>query len=231
MKLLDLRNSLQGKLLATFVVAAVVPLVFATFMATRQSRNTIQHQVGTARAELVDNASNWLDRIILERTRETEALGSNTELITAVLGMQDTVATRAVLAGVKARSPEVLDVLLYDAQGELAAANSDDELAARAGTTGSGTGWFIAGGAEGAATYVGGVERDGHGRLHVRIADAVRSQAGATLGVVVIDLDWAKLSQQVLAYIEQRYEHTGQAGVRVLLVDSVGQIVASVAGR
>jgi methyl-accepting chemotaxis protein len=227
MNLHALRNSLQGKLLATFAVAAVAPLVFATFMATRQSRNTIQHQVGTARAELVDNASNWLDRIILERTRETVGLGSNTELITAALGMQDTAATRAVLASVKSRSPEVLDALVYDAQGELVAANADEEIAARAGEVVTDLPWFKQGLAENQAAFIGPVQRDPLGRLRVRIADAVRAQNGSILGVVVVDLDWAKLSREVIAYIEKRYEETGQAGARVFLVDSVGAIIGS----
>ncbi len=225
-KLTSFTRSLRGRLLLTLVAMVVVPLTVATVLAVVNSRRTLETHLGAARGFTAGNAANWLDRLIYERTLEIQNLGQNVELATAVMGMGDSLATRTVLASVEERSGVVNGVLLYDAEGNLVAANRD-EVFAEAEAAAS-TAWFQAGMADDTPTYIGPVEADASGNRRVRLADAVRTASGQNLGVIVIDLDWQKVSDMVAGYVERNYrEELGYERLRAVIVDPQGTIVGS----
>ncbi|HEX7242962.1 MAG TPA: cache domain-containing protein, partial [Longimicrobiaceae bacterium] len=227
-KLRQLTRSLRGRLLLSMVAMVVLPLTAATVLAVRSSRGAVESSLGTARGFVADNAANWLDRIVYERTVEIQALGSNVELATAVMGMGDSVATRAVLAGVQERNRVTDGVLLYDAAGALVAANTPQELAS-AEPSAAGAAWFREALAAGRPTYVGPVERAPDGKLRVRMADAVRSASGENLGAVVMDLDWQRVTDAVVGYTERSYARKsgGTRRLRAYIVDPAGKVVGS----
>jgi methyl-accepting chemotaxis protein len=226
-KLRTLMHSLRGRLLLSLVAMVVVPLTVATALAVRNSRDMLESRLGTARGFVADNAANWLDRLIYERTIEIQNLGTSVELAAAAIGMGDSAATRAVLQNVEQRSGVAHGVLLYDAAGALVAASSDAELAAAEPDAG-GAEWFRAGIARDAPTYVGPVERGPDGALRVRLADAVRAATGENLGVVVVDLDWQEIDNRVVGYIERNYRaESGFTRLRAYVVDPEGRIVGA----
>jgi methyl-accepting chemotaxis protein len=219
-------QSVRGKLLLAFVAVSILPLGIATAIAAYQSRTTLQAQVGDGRTYVADQAANWLDRIIGERILEIDGLSTNAELVAAALGMQDTVATRAVLGDVAQRTSIVRDVVLYDMMGDLAAASSDEALEVAAPNV-AGETWFQEQMAQIPAVSVGEVERGTAGGMHVRLADGVKARTGEVFGVVVVYLDWTQLEEQVLGYIERDYSESGYEGVRAFIVAPDGLVVGS----
>ena len=219
-----LTQSLRSKLLLLLVLASVVPLGVATLLAVRNSRATVQTQVGSAQARIAAQVAQRLDLLMLERALEIEGLSSDGTLAAAALGMGDSATTRATLARVAARSEIIRAVRLYDADG-VAIAASDDEAHRDAGS-GAGTEW-IRGATDTGHVYVGPVERDARGRLGVRIAEGVRTPTGDVLGFVTADLDWAAVTREAFAALEKSYHDAGVLSARVYLVDSVGGIVGA----
>jgi methyl-accepting chemotaxis protein len=222
----SLARSLRATLVAAFLSMAVIPLIVATLISAGNARRTLESQLGQARSYVADQAANWLDRAIFERTLEVSALGDDAELAMAALGMADSVAVRTVLANAASRSGMSLGAVLYDLQGNLIAASSDDLFAAEPPGVSS-EAWFREASNRETGTYVGPVERDGRGRLRVRVADAVVARNGQVLGTVAMDVDWASAERRILGYIEQNFRSSGNEGVRAFVVDAAGVVVGS----
>lgn len=226
MKSFSLTRSLRAKLVAAFLAMAVIPLAIATLISADNARRTLETQLGDARSFIARQAANWLDRAIFERTLEVQALGENTELAMAALGMADSVAVRAVLANSADRSGMAIGTLVYDSQGILQAA-SDDQLLASEPMLAAGETWFAEALAAQRGTYIGPVEHNARGRLRVRVADAIRAINGEVLGVVAMDLDWHAVEEGVLGAIESDIRAGGNDGVRLFIVEPGGVVVGS----
>ena len=218
-------KSLRTKLLVLFLLVAVLPLSAATLLAVRNSRNTVQQQVGSAQAQIASEVARWLDRVVYERTLELQGAAAGGEMAAAAIGMGDSATTRAALARLQTRSDLIKAVRLYDAQGALVAANSDAARAA-APAGAERASWFV-GGSDSTRVYVGPVERDVEQQPVVRLADAIRTPTGSMLGVLVVDLDWTRMGKQAFARVEEAYAKNGARSARAYLVDSAGTIVAS----
>ncbi len=222
-----LARSLRGKLVVMFVAMAVVPLAIATLISASNARRTLETQLGEARSFIADQAANWLDRAIFERTLEVQALGENTELAMAALGMADSAAVRTVLANTSHRSGMVIGALVYDAMGNLMAA-SDDVLLNSEPMMAATEAWYTEAKASAQrGTYIGPVEHNARGALRVRVAHSVKALNGEVLGVVAMDVDWSAVQERVLGAIEADFLAGGNHGVRLFIVDPNGLVVGS----
>ncbi|HEY0969856.1 MAG TPA: methyl-accepting chemotaxis protein [Gemmatimonadales bacterium] len=219
-----LNKSLRLKLLALFLAVAVVPLTAATLLAVRNSRNTVEKEVGAAQAQIADEVSRWLDRVVLERTLELQGAAAGGEMAAAALGMGDSATTRTVLTRLKERSNLVHAARLYDAEGTLVSASGDAEWADAEAAGGSA--WF-AGISDSTRVFVGPVRRDGKGKLIVRLADGIRTPTGSLLGVLAVDLDWEAVGRQAFGPLEESFQKGGAESVRAYLVDSTGTVVGA----
>ncbi|MHB1224431.1 MAG: methyl-accepting chemotaxis protein [Gemmatimonadaceae bacterium] len=219
-----LNKSLRSKLLILFLLVAVLPLTAATVLAVRNSRSTVQQQVGSAQAQIASEVARWLDRVVYERTLELQGAVAGGEMAAAAIGMGDSLSTRSALARLEQRSDLIAAVRLYDATGLLIAANSDAAFAS--GVSGAGASWF-SGGTDSTTVYVGPVERTADRQLIVRLADAVRTPTGSVLGVLVVDLDWANVGRQAFQQVEEAYRSNGATSARAYLMDSSGVVVAA----
>ncbi|HET8655398.1 MAG TPA: HAMP domain-containing protein, partial [Longimicrobiaceae bacterium] len=220
------RRSLRARLVLTFLGLAVVPLVLVTFISASKARATLEDRLGASRSQAAANASNWVDQLVYERTLELQALGSNAELIMAASGMMDTVATRNALANAQARTGLARAIVVYDPAGNPVAANSDEALA-QADHGVANQPWFKEAIAPKTPTYIGSVERDGQGNLRVRMADAITSATGESMGVVVMDLDWNLIDARVLGGLERGFKADGTKDARAYFVDSSGRVIGS----
>jgi methyl-accepting chemotaxis protein len=182
--------------------------------------------LGEARSFIADQAANWLDRAIFERTLEVQALGENTELAMAALGMADSAAVRAVLANSAQRSGMVIGAIVYDAMGNLVAA-SDDQLLNTEPVMVAGSPWYTEAMMVQRGTYIGTVEHNARGALRVRVAHAVKALNGEVLGVVAMDVDWSAVQERMLGAIEADFLAGGNEGVRLFIVDPNGLVVGS----
>ncbi len=205
---------------------AILPLAVATLISASNARRTLETQLGEARSFIATQAANWLDRAIFERTLEVQALGENTELAMAALGMADNAAVRAVLANSAQRSGMAIGSVVYDAAGTLMAA-SDDRLLESEPVMVGGDLWFVEALAVQRGTYIGPVEHNARGRLRVRVADAIRALNGEVLGVIAMDIDWAAVEARVLGAIESDFRAGGNEGVRIYIVNPDGVVVGS----
>ncbi len=222
-----LARSLRAKLVVMFVAMAVVPLAVATLISASNARRTLETQLGEARSFIADQAANWLDRAIFERTLEVQALGENTELAMAALGMADSAAVRAVLSNSAHRSGMAIGAIIYDAMGSLMAA-SDDTLLNSEPMMVAGETWYSeAMASQQRGTYIGPVEHNARGALRVRVAHAIKALNGEVLGVVAMDVDWSAVQERVLGAIEADFLAGGNEGVRLLIVDPNGLVVGS----
>jgi methyl-accepting chemotaxis protein len=221
-----LRESIRGKLLLTFLAIALIPLATATLAAVFKTRATLAERIGLDRATIASQIANAMDRAIYERALDVQGLGSAPELALATMGMADEGSVRSVLAEAVRRSGLLSAVRAYDQAGGIIAASSEEEMA-RGAKGGSGEEWFTRSVAANAPTYIGPVLKDANGRLIVRVASAIRSADGSTLGVVVADLDWEQASKSVLGAIENEFHRLGNETVRTYVVDAAGMVVAS----
>ena len=221
-----LKKSLRGRLLSLFILVAVAPLTVATTLAVRNSRSTVERQVGAAQADMAQQVSRWLDRVVYERTLELQGASAAGELAAAALGMGDSAATRMSLAALKARSSLVRAVRLYDAQGTLVDASGDEERAT-APIAGASAEWFQKGAPADAPTYVGPVVRDADQQPIVRLSQVVRTANGTNLGVLLVDLDWSAISDHALGKLEAAAHQRGNKTFRAYVIDPAGTIVAS----
>jgi methyl-accepting chemotaxis protein len=211
-------RSVRAKLLLTFVALVALPLAVATTVSSRTVHAVLEELVGAGRADVAVEVANWLDQVVLERTREIRTVSGNAELVAAALGMGDSVATRALLAGVQASTGYPHAVLLYDGEGQLVAASSDEEFA-RAESAITDAPWYA--GVQGTGQlYAGPVERDAEGRIRMRFAHPVAAAEGSVFGTLVYDLNWLAVSQRVLGAVERRY-HT-RAGTESVLAYVIG---------
>jgi methyl-accepting chemotaxis protein len=226
MNQLTLSRSIRTKLVLAFLALSIVPLAVATLISASNARGTLEDTLGLARSFVADQAANWLDRIVYERTLEVNALGDDAELAMAALGMADSAAVRAVLGTAARRSGIAMGAVLYDAQGNLVAA-SDDALERNEPARVSGEAWFRAALQTETGAWVGPVERTRDGLLRVRVADAVRARNGQVLGAVALDIDWDDAKRRLLGYIERHFQDRGIEGVHVVVVDPDGRIVGS----
>jgi methyl-accepting chemotaxis protein len=222
----SLSESLRGKLLITFLAAAVLPLGAATAIAVRSAQATIRENVGAAQAELAQQVARWLDRVIYERTLELRAGGSSGELAAATIGMGDSASTVAALTAFKERSPLVRTVRLYGIDGVQLASSGD---ASSNGTSVSAEPWFKEITATKEASHIGPVTRDGT-HLAVRLAAPVQSSRGDVLGALVAELDWSAVGKAALASIEATYQRRGKKSMRAYVVSPDGTIVGSTNG-
>lgn len=220
-----LKNSLRNKLLVFFMLVAVLPLTAATVLAVRNSRSTVERQVGSAQAQIASEVARWLDRVVYERTLELKGAAAGGEMAAAAIGMGDSASTRTALANLQKRSDLVAAVRLYDAEGELVAANSDQALASA--MQGAAAARWFSGGSDSTRVYVGPVERGGNGQFIVRLSTAVRTPTGSVLGILVADLDWAQVGEQAFGQVEEAFRKNGASSARAYLVDSAGLVVAS----
>lgn len=219
-----LNQSLRSKLLILFTLVAVLPLTAATVLAVRNSRSTVEQQVGSAQAQIASEVARWLDRVVYERTLELQGAVAGGEMAAAAIGMGDSASTRAALASLKQRSDLIAAVRLYDEAGSLIAASSDAAFAD--GESGVGAVWFN-GGMDSTKVYVGPVERSADKQLIVRLSDAVRTPTGSVLGMLVVDLDWARVGEQAFTPVEKAYRDQGATSARAYLMDSAGVVVAA----
>lgn len=214
-------SSLRGKLLIAFLAVAVVPLALATTLAVRNSRSTVEQQVGGAQSQLAGEVARGVDRMMNERSLEIAAAGSTGELGAAALGMGDSTSTKALLESIRARSGEVRAVHLYDRSGKLLAA------AGPVSGTAAGSTWFTAGLEAVASSSIGSVDRDASGTLFLRIAHAVKTGTGSPIGVVVEDLDWAAVSRKAFGETEKKLQDRGTKSARAYLVAKDGTVIGS----
>jgi methyl-accepting chemotaxis protein len=226
MKIDTLFRSMRGKLLLAFLAVAVVPLAAATVISARAARETLEQRVGSTRADVAQEAAYRLDRILLERTLEVEAMSTQAELVAAALGMGDSLQTRTLLHDTREFTGFPRAVLLYDMSGGLVAADSDESWS-DAETSAAAAEWFAAAMTPGSATQMSGVERDARGRVGVRLTRRLSTARGEPVGVLVIELDWARLAGTLIAGIEQRFTDRGYEGVRAYIVDRDGRILGS----
>ncbi|HEU4631273.1 MAG TPA: methyl-accepting chemotaxis protein [Gemmatimonadaceae bacterium] len=222
--MLRLNRSLRSKLLLLFLAVAVVPLAVATLLAVRNSRGTVEREVGNAKVQIASEVARWVDRVVYERALELQGAASGGEIVAAALGMGDSTSTQASLARLKARSDLVRAVRLYDAQGTLVAASGAAERASA--EPAAGAPWF-SGVADSTRIFVGTPTRDREGQPVVRLADGVRTSTGTLLGVLLVDLDWARLGVEAFGQIEQAARNAGKGSTRGFLIDSTGRIVAA----
>ncbi len=222
-----LNQSLRSKLLILFMLVAVLPLTAATVLAVRNSRSTVEQQVGSAQAQIASEVARWLDRVVYERTLELQGAVGGGEMAAAAIGMGDSASTRSALSSLEQRSDLIAAVRLYDDTGMLIAASSDAAFAD--GQSGVGAVWFK-GGMDSTTVYVGPVERSSDKQLIVRLADAVRSPTGSVLGMLVVDLDWANVGKQAFTPVEKAYRDQGATSARAYLMDSAGAVVAATDG-
>jgi hypothetical protein len=89
-----LNKSLRSKLLILFLLVAVLPLTAATVLAVRNSRTTVQQQVGSAQSQFAIEVARWLDRVVYERTLELQGAVAGGEMAAAAIGMGDSLSTR-----------------------------------------------------------------------------------------------------------------------------------------
>ncbi len=218
-------RSLQGRLTLTFIAAATLPIAIATTMAVRNSRSSLQQQVGSAQAEIARQTAHWLDRVIYERGLELQTVASNGEIAAAALGLGDTSATRTALINATKRSNLIRSIRVYDAKGALVGSSAGGAEPA------VGTSWFKDALADPKAIVIGSVTRESGGTPVLRVSVAVRSATGMTLGVVAGDLDWTSLCQRALSSLEKSGAENGAengAGLaRGFVVDTAGTIIGS----
>ena len=219
-----IRQSLRGKLLLAFLVAAFVPLAVATGLAVRASQATVKEQVGAARADMAQQVARWLDRVIYERSLELRTAAANGELAAAVLGMGDPVATVASLEALRKRSGLVHAIHLYNATGGGIASTLSGGVEA-AGDV-SGQPWFAPLVAGTTALHLGEVVASG-GTFIVRIAAPVQTARGDVLGVIVEDLDWTAITSAALGRLENDAHAAGQQSFRAWVLGPDGTILGS----
>jgi len=215
------KRSLRGKLVVTFILVALVPLLMASMLAVRSSRATIETQVGRAQSEIARQTAQWLDRVVFERTLEAQTLATASELAAAALGMGDTAVTRTTLERARSRSDVIAALRLYDLSGNLVG-TAGNVVGGPAGSEG----WFRTAVRNPAKAVVESVRQAGSGYT-VTIATAVRSATGSALGVLAVDIDWAKVSTLALSPLETAYHTKGESSLRAYVVDASGQVLGS----
>jgi len=217
------KRSLRGKLVVSFMLVALVPLLIASMLAVRSSRMTIETQIGRAQSEIARQTAQWLDRVVFERTLEAQTLATSSELAAAALGMGDTAMTRTTLEKARARSDVIAALRLYDLSGNLVG-TAGNVVGGPAGSEG----WFRTAVRNPAKAVVESVRQAGT-VYTVTIATAVRSATGSALGVLAVDIDWAKVSTLALSPLEMAYHTQGEASLRAYVVDESGQVLGSTA--
>ena len=223
-----LKYSLRNKLLVFFLLVAVVPLTIATVLAVRNSRSTIESEVGAAQAQIASQVARWLDRVVYGSALDLQSAAAGGEIAAAAIGMGDSATTRAVLAGMQRRSDLIAAVRLYDADGLIVAANSDEAFIG--GDRGATAIREFVSDTDSTQVYVGPVERSSDGQAILRMATAVRTPSGDMLGILVSELDWELVSDQALGQVEDEFHRDGLSSARGYLLDSAGTVVASTDG-
>ena len=211
--------TVRRRLLSALLVAAVVPLAISLAMAVNSSRTTVTRQVGEARARMATQVASWLDRVLYERALELRASASTGEVMASAMGFGDSAHTRRTLDAFRQRAGLAHAVRIYSVSGKLMG-----ESGARDDSPARGTPWFSAAIAPSTPAYVGPVTRHDDGVLIVRLADAVESAAGI-VGVMVVDLDWSKVSGAALSAVE-RTAADGTTTVTGWVLDERGRIIA-----
>jgi methyl-accepting chemotaxis protein len=224
----SLSRSIRAKLVLAFLVLSIVPLAIATLISASNARRTLEATLGQGRAYVADQAANLLDRTIFERSLEVRALGEDAELAMAALGVGDSLAVRAVLASAVNRSGLSLGAIAYDASGALIGASDDRTYVAEPQNV-AGAAWFRDALNVSSGSHLGKVERNAQGQWRLRVADAIRARNGQVLGTVVLDLDWVRVKNRLLGYIEEDYAQSGVQNVRAYVVDEDGLVIGSTA--
>ncbi|MBI3790140.1 MAG: hypothetical protein HY275_04605 [Gemmatimonadetes bacterium] len=215
------QQSLRGKLLATFLGVALVPLVVAIAVAVSSSQRTVRDELGGAQAQLAGEVARGLDRDLQSLSLDVAEAGASGDIMAAALGMADSNAVKASLETARTRARLLRSLALYDRAGKLVAA------AGPAAPQGAGTPWFAAGIAAAKATWTGNVERSADGPAVVKLAHALR---GGT-GVIVAEVDWRALSDASLGAVEKQRRQRGSESARVVLVAKDGTVLASSVDR
>ena len=224
MRVRSFLKSVCGQLVGSGVLLALVPLSVATAVAVRSVKDAVEERIGADRAMAATQVANSVDRLLLDRMMEVHGIGPNTELVSAVLGFGDAEASRGVLEGLVADGHLARSAAVYDLKGAQVGAVARPG-AALPPASAVGAPWVAS--AMTGSTFVGPVERAVDGGLVVRVADAVRSAAGEVLGVVLVELDWAEVSDVAFASVEEGYHRGGAESLRIFLVDGEGRVVGA----
>ena len=111
-------QSLRGKLLLSGLGMALVPLVITTSLAVNSVRNAMETRIGSDRARGAEQIARSVERLILDREIEARGIGTNTELVAAVLGIGDESATNKVLSGLVSEGHLARNAAVYDLSGQ-----------------------------------------------------------------------------------------------------------------
>jgi len=179
-------------LLASAIAALSGLLVILAAIAVGETGiETIHEEVGHSLAVLADQMQESLDRGLFERSREISTAATSLALLDVISGPVD--ERHRWLAARKAAYPEYSDLAIVSTEGRVLTA-TDPRLE---GTDFSAKPWFKA--ALGQAT-VGDIREDdafespdlaaGKTAHFVDIAAPIKTDAGATRGVLVASLDW-----------------------------------------